>query len=90
VSSVTELYIKLKTHSFFPRLTTFLTLTGKLRIFRKEKTRFGLVKYLSEIQNIQHRQAVTRLRMSAHRDCLLKLVGITRFSTKIDCVRFVT
>ena len=40
---------------------------GKLRIFKKVKKRFEPEKYLFEITNFKHRQAVTKLRISAHK-----------------------
>lgn len=41
--------------------------SGKLRVFKKLKINFGFENYLSEIHNSKHRQAVTKLRISAHR-----------------------
>lgn len=40
---------------------------GKLRTYSQVKINFGLERYLTEIQNVNYRQAVTRLRISAHR-----------------------
>ena len=39
---------------------------GKLRLFRKVKVNFNFEYYLSQVQNVKHRQAVTKLRISAH------------------------
>ena len=39
---------------------------GKLQIYRKLKTRPGHEKYLTEVKNIRHRIAMTRLRLSSH------------------------
>ena len=41
--------------------------TGKLRTFRKIKKHFECEKYLNEISNFKYRQAVTKLRISAHK-----------------------
>ena len=35
---------------------------GKLRLFRKVKVNFNFEYYLSQVQNVKHRQAVTKLR----------------------------
>ena len=40
---------------------------GKLKVFSKIKMNFEMEKYLIEIQNVKHRQAVTKLRISAQR-----------------------
>ena len=40
---------------------------GKLRLFRKVKVNFNFEYYLSQVQNVKHRQAVTKLRISAHK-----------------------
>jgi hypothetical protein len=40
---------------------------GKLRTFKRLKIIFEFEKYISEIGNIKHRQANTKLRISAHR-----------------------
>ena len=40
---------------------------GKLRTFKKFKTNLNFEEYLSDISNIKHRQAVTKLRISSHR-----------------------
>ena len=40
---------------------------GKLRIFKKVKKHFEPEKYLFEITNFKHRQAVTKLRITAHK-----------------------
>ena len=40
---------------------------GKLRTFKKIKTSLDPEKYIFEVNNIKHRQAVTKLRISAHR-----------------------
>ena len=42
-------------------------MNGKLRTFRLFKKSFSQEKYLLEIKNFKHRQAVTRIRISAHR-----------------------
>ena len=39
---------------------------GKLEIYRRLKTRPGHEKYLTEVKNIRHRIAMTRLRLSSH------------------------
>jgi hypothetical protein len=40
---------------------------GKLKFLSKIKMNFEMEKYLIEIQNVKHRQAVTKLRISAQR-----------------------
>ena len=40
---------------------------GKLRLFKKVKVNFNFEHYLSQVQNVKHRQAVTKLRISAHK-----------------------
>ena len=40
---------------------------GKLRVYKKLKVNFGFEKYLSLIHNFKHRQAITKLRISAHK-----------------------
>ena len=40
---------------------------GKLRLFRKVKVNFNFEYYLSQVQNVKHRQAETKLRISAHK-----------------------
>ena len=40
---------------------------GKLRTFKRLKINFEFEKYIAEIGNIKHRQAITKLRISAHR-----------------------
>ena len=40
---------------------------GKLKEYKKLKVNVGIEKYLLEIKNFKYRQAVTRLRVSAHR-----------------------
>ena len=40
---------------------------GKLKFFSKIKMNFEMEIYLIEIQNVKHRQAVTKLRISAQR-----------------------
>ena len=59
---------------------------GKLRTFKKVKPNFGPDKCIFEINNIQHRQNVTKLRISAHKLYLLKLVGIIIFDMKKEFV----
>ena len=39
----------------------------KLRLFKKGKVNFNFECYLSQVQNVKHRQAVTKLRISAHK-----------------------
>ena len=41
--------------------------TGKLRTFRKIKKYFEYEKYLNKISNFKYRQAITKLRISAHK-----------------------
>ena len=41
--------------------------SGKLKEYKKLKVNVGIEKYLLEIKNFKYRQAVTRLRVSAHR-----------------------
>ena len=38
-----------------------------LRLFRKVRVNFNFEYYLSQVQNVKHRQAVTKLRISAHK-----------------------
>ena len=40
---------------------------GKLRLFRKVKVNLNFEYYLSQMQNVKRRQAVTKLRISAHK-----------------------
>ena len=40
---------------------------GKLDNYFSPKTNFGMEKYLSVLQNFEHRRNVGRLRLSAHR-----------------------
>ena len=39
----------------------------KLRLFKKVKVNFNFEYYLSQVQDVKHRQAVTKLRISAHK-----------------------
>ena len=41
--------------------------SGKLKIYKKIKVNMGIERYLFKIRNFKYRQAVTRLRISAHR-----------------------
>ena len=63
---------------------------GKLRVYKNLKINFGCERYLYLVQNFKYRQAVTKLRISAHRYYLLKLVDITMFHTMIGYVNIVT
>jgi hypothetical protein len=40
---------------------------GKLRVYKNLKINFGCERYLYLVQNFKYRQAVTKLRISAHR-----------------------
>ena len=40
--------------------------SNKLAFYKKIKTRRGMEKYLTDITNVKHRIALTRLRMSSH------------------------
>ena len=40
---------------------------GKLRLFRKVKVKFNFEYYLSQVQNVKRRQAVTKLKITAHK-----------------------
>ena len=51
---------------------------GKLRTFKRLKINFEFKKYIAEIGNIKHRQAITKLRISAHR-LPVKQVDIAMF-----------
>ena len=51
----------------FTLSTSYVVNNGKLRVYKNLKINFGCERYLYLVQNFKYRQAVTKLRISAHR-----------------------
>ena len=62
---------------------------GKLRLFKNIKVNFNFAYYLSQVQNVKHRQAVTKLRISAH-NLPVETGRYNTFLTMIEYVNIVT